>query len=83
MGSSRTPTFILRLHTAQVSSLSFSQDGQTLYTGDTQGHVAAWDLRTCRPTLFWRAHQAGILTVTELGDGLLTCVHLMLWPSAG
>ncbi|GAA5915880.1 hypothetical protein JCM5296_002521 [Sporobolomyces johnsonii] len=66
------PSYILRGHAAPVSALRFSASGRILYSGDTDGFVAAWDLKTFRPKLFWKAHEGGLLSLEEMGDGLLT-----------
>ncbi|KPV73852.1 uncharacterized protein RHOBADRAFT_54446 [Rhodotorula graminis WP1] len=81
------PEYILRGHSAPISVLGFSRCAQYLFSGDTDGFVAVWDLSTFRPRYFWRAHDAGILGLVELGDqGLLShgrdnLLHLHRFPS--
>ncbi|GAA5895766.1 hypothetical protein JCM8208_005082 [Rhodotorula glutinis] len=83
----RGPEYILRGHSAPISVLAFSRCARYLFSADTDGFVAVWDLRTFRPRYFWRAHDAGILGLAELGDqGLLThgrdnLLHLYRFPS--
>ncbi|GAA5954947.1 hypothetical protein JCM21900_005943 [Sporobolomyces salmonicolor] len=66
------PSYILRGHAVPVSALRFSARGRVLYSGDTDGFVAVWDLKTFRPKLFWKAHEGGLLSIEEMGHGLLT-----------
>ncbi|GAA5843240.1 hypothetical protein JCM9279_002033 [Rhodotorula babjevae] len=81
------PEYILRGHSAPISVLIFSRCARFLFSGDTDGFVAVWDLRIFRPRYFWRAHTAGILGLVELGDqGLLThgrdnLLHLHRFPA--
>jgi WD40 repeat protein len=65
------PAYILRAHTAQISSLAFSSRRNYLYSGDIDGWVGVWDLRTFRPVYFWKAHEGGVLTLADWQDGLL------------
>src|SRR5262245_58945377 len=61
---------------ASVRSLAFAPDARTLYSGDTQGHVIAWDLssRTSR-VLFRRPsnalHYRGVHWLLPTPDGRL------------
>lgn len=41
---------------------------------DVDGFVAVWSLAIFRPLLFFRAHEAGILTIESYAQGVLTCV---------
>ncbi|GAA5936391.1 hypothetical protein JCM1841_002926 [Sporobolomyces salmonicolor] len=66
------PSYILRGHAVPVSALRFSACGRFLYSGDTDGFLAVWDLKTFRPKLFWKAHEGGLLSIEEMGHGLLT-----------
>ncbi|GAA6058717.1 hypothetical protein JCM10212_003405 [Sporobolomyces blumeae] len=69
------PTYVLRGHQSPISTLCFSRDGHSLYSADSQGYVARWDLGTLRPTLFWKAHSDGVLTIRELDDGRAILTH--------
>ncbi|KAK4046597.1 Astra associated protein 1 Asa1 [Microbotryomycetes sp. JL201] len=67
------PVYILRGHVACINALTFSPDALSLYSGDADGWVAIWDLITFRPRAFWKAHDAGVLTIEPLGPtGLVT-----------
>ncbi|GAA5862385.1 hypothetical protein JCM3774_002499 [Rhodotorula dairenensis] len=66
------PAYILRAHAAPVACLCFSQNGRYLFSGDTDGYVAVWRLRTFRPRYMWKAHGGGILGIAQVGTGLLT-----------
>ncbi|GAA5821694.1 hypothetical protein JCM11251_000976 [Rhodosporidiobolus azoricus] len=66
-----TPTYILRAHSAPVSVLHFTRDGRFLLSGDTDGFVAIWDLKTFRPLYFWRAHGTGGTSAVGEGQGVL------------
>ncbi|SGY43649.1 BQ5605_C001g00042 [Microbotryum silenes-dioicae] len=67
-----SPVYILRGHTAQISCVNFSHDGTALFSGDVEGWVITWNLSSFRPRLVWKPHEAGILTIEEFDDGLLT-----------
>ena len=66
-----TPAYVLRAHTAQISSLAFSSRQNYLFSGDIDGWVGVWDLRTFRPVYFWKAHEGGLLSLADWGGGLL------------
>ncbi|BGP50896.1 Astra associated protein 1 Asa1 [Rhodotorula kratochvilovae] len=66
------PEYLLRGHAAPVAVLRFSRCARFLFSGDTDGFVAVWDLRTFRPRYFWRAHEGGILGLEEVDGALLT-----------
>ncbi|GAA5985103.1 hypothetical protein JCM10908_002524 [Rhodotorula pacifica] len=81
------PAYILRAHAAPVSCLTFSQCGRFLYSGDTDGYVAVWHLRSFRPRYMWKAHEGGVLGLAELEGGLLSqgrdnLIHLYRFPSS-
>ncbi|GJN93633.1 hypothetical protein Rhopal_006690-T1 [Rhodotorula paludigena] len=80
------PWCILRAHAAPLSVVHFSACTRILYTADTDGFVAAWNLATRRPLCFWKAHEAGVLGLEEHDGGLLTqgrdnIVHHYRFPS--
>ncbi|CAD6569962.1 MAG: ASTRA complex subunit [Cyphobasidiales sp. Tagirdzhanova-0007] len=60
------PEYVLRGHTAQINTLSFSKSCDLLFSGDSDGHVAVWSLESFRPVVFAKAHQGSVLTVVEL-----------------
>ncbi|BGP34618.1 Astra associated protein 1 Asa1 [Rhodotorula toruloides] len=66
------PSYILRGHAASISCVRFSRCASSIFTGDTDGFVALWELRSFRPRFFWKAHEQGVLSVEEHGDGVLT-----------
>ncbi|BGP26949.1 Astra associated protein 1 Asa1 [Rhodotorula toruloides] len=66
------PSYILRGHDTSVSCVRFSRCARLIFTGDTNGFVAVWDLRSFRPRFFWKAHDRGVLGVEEHGNGVLT-----------
>ncbi|GAA5936271.1 WD40 repeat domain-containing protein [Sporobolomyces koalae] len=68
------PCYILRGHTAPITQLLCSPTrSYWLFSGDSQGVVALWDLRSFRPVLVWKPHDDGILSLEQVGsDTLLT-----------
>ncbi|GAA5853863.1 hypothetical protein JCM8547_007478 [Rhodosporidiobolus lusitaniae] len=72
-----SPTYILRHHAHPVAVLTASSCNRFLLSGDTEGHVALWDLQTFRVRRSWKAHEGGLLGVEEWkgkegGGGVLT-----------
>ncbi|RKP27250.1 hypothetical protein SYNPS1DRAFT_21175 [Syncephalis pseudoplumigaleata] len=62
MAGESAPSFVLRGHEAQVTSLAFDDAGTRLYSGDVDGVVLAWDLRTRRPIRHMQVHAGGVRT---------------------
>ncbi|RKP10945.1 hypothetical protein THASP1DRAFT_27254 [Thamnocephalis sphaerospora] len=76
--ASPLPNFVLRGHTAELAALDFSAAGDRLYSGDADGVVLAWDLKTRRPVRHMRIHEGGVLTLASLdAELLLTCVSIV------
>ncbi|KAI5114919.1 hypothetical protein M0805_009651, partial [Coniferiporia weirii] len=67
-----SPSHILRVHTAHVSVVSFSQDNERLYSGDLSGNIVVTSTRTLRPIAAWKAHTDGILGVQEWASNIIT-----------
>ncbi|RUS20456.1 WD-40 repeat-containing protein [Jimgerdemannia flammicorona] len=67
-----TPKYIFRGHTAQVNTLVIFSDNTALSSGDADGNVLVWDLKTRRTTVRWKAHEDGVLELQEWGDKLIT-----------
>ncbi|GAA5906282.1 WD40 repeat domain-containing protein [Sporobolomyces salmoneus] len=67
-----TPFYILRGHSHPLTALYFSQtDPSLLFSGDSNGVVAIWDLRTFRVKRVWKPHLEGILSLSQLGPSTL------------
>jgi WD40 repeat protein len=69
-----TPSHILRSHTAEITSLSLSDDNERLYSTDASGTVVISSTRTTRPIASWKAHTASILGAEEWEDKVVTFV---------
>ncbi|KAI9595300.1 WD40-repeat-containing domain protein [Syncephalis fuscata] len=73
MTAESSPFFILRGHEAQITSLAFNKENSQLYSGDVDGDVVVWDLRSRRPLRHMHVHTGGVLCVASLGvDYLFT-----------
>ena len=72
------PKRIIRAHTAQINVLEFSprdlegEVNERLYSGDGDGRVVITSTTTHRTLASWRAHQAGILSIEEWNDSIIT-----------
>jgi WD40 repeat protein len=66
------PESVLRGHKGEVQCICFQQDGDILYSGDSEGVVRAWKLATARSTQC-EAHSsnAGVIQVQILGVRIL------------
>ena len=60
-----SPKHILRSHKDQITSVYFSVDNETLYSGDITGLVVLTATRTLRTLVSWKAHENAILAVRE------------------
>ncbi|EJD06963.1 WD40 repeat-like protein [Fomitiporia mediterranea MF3/22] len=67
-----SPSHILRIHAVDVTVVSFSEDNERLYSGDTSGSVFVTSTRTLRPIATWKAHAEGILSVQEWASSIVT-----------
>jgi WD40 repeat protein len=56
-------------HSATVSCLSWSKDGNYLVTGDASGALAVWDVRSGKILTVMRGHAGAVLDVLFSGDG--------------
>lgn len=72
MAAPPAPTYIFRLHNAQVNALKFINNGQWIASGDGDGVVALWDLKTRRSIASWKAHQDGILELHHIDNILIS-----------
>ena len=61
-------------HSDGISALQFSNDGERLYSGSSDGSVVAWDLRTGLQLLSFSGHEKGVSSIAEAKDnsGLFT-----------
>ena len=68
------PETILRGHTGEAQSLSFTQNGNLLLCGDSAGAVRVWDLQTARTEAAVNAHSedARVLQVRARGAVVIT-----------
>lgn len=69
-----TPIHLLRAHTSSVTSLSFSDDNERLYSGDSSGLVIVTSTSSLRAIASWNAHTDSLLGVEEWGDRIITYV---------
>ncbi|EGC47488.1 WD40 repeat-containing protein [Histoplasma capsulatum var. duboisii H88] len=58
-----TPTYILRGHGSPIHALRFYSGNSRLISGDAEGWVVVWNMRTKRAVASWRAHGSAILGV--------------------
>jgi hypothetical protein len=65
------PVYILRGHTAQIHSTSFTRSNGRLVTGDVDGWIVVWNLAIKRPVAVWRAHDGAILGASAWGEDRL------------
>jgi WD40 repeat protein/transcriptional regulator with XRE-family HTH domain len=64
----RTLHKVWQAHTANVSALAFSPDGNTLASGGWENTLKLWDVESC--TLLWKSWQTGaIMAVAFAPDG--------------
>ena len=68
------PSHIVRVHTSQISVMSFSTDNERLYSGDLSGTVVITSTRTLRSISAWAAHTDGLLGVEEWQSQIITYV---------
>ena len=68
ISSGKVTGIILRGHTANVNSVSFSPDGQTLASGSNDDTVRLWDVSTGKPLQTLSGHTANINSVSFSPD---------------
>ncbi|KAI8388883.1 WD40-repeat-containing domain protein [Radiomyces spectabilis] len=66
-----TPSYIFRGHTAAVNSVRFFDHNKYFVSGDADGVIFVWKLRTRRPVLTWKAHEESCLSVNLIGNDKL------------
>ncbi|EGN98932.1 hypothetical protein SERLA73DRAFT_168506 [Serpula lacrymans var. lacrymans S7.3] len=67
-----SPVHLLRSHFSPVNVLSFSNDNERLYSGDTSGLVVITSTRSLRAIASWKAHSDGLLGVEEWDAHIIT-----------
>ncbi|PPQ71184.1 hypothetical protein CVT24_010002 [Panaeolus cyanescens] len=67
-----TPSYILRSHTSSISSISWSNDDERLYSGDTSGKVVVTSTRTRRAISIWNPHTDLVLGIQEWDNFVIT-----------
>lgn len=72
-----TPSHILRTHSVSLTTLSFSDDNERLYSGDASGLVVVTSTASLRAISSWKAHTDGVLGVEEWHNRIVTYVLLM------
>ncbi|KAL7748906.1 Astra associated protein 1 Asa1 [Sorochytrium milnesiophthora] len=60
------PIYVFREHTAPITSVSFSDDARLMISGDGDGQVIIWDMRSRRPYCKWSAHEQDVLVALFL-----------------
>ncbi|KAI7906523.1 WD40-repeat-containing domain protein [Cokeromyces recurvatus] len=58
------PIYIFREHKSTVNHLHLFKDDQLLASCDADGWIIIWKMRTRRPLLKWKGHEASCLKVT-------------------
>lgn len=79
------PIYVLRGHTAEITSLRFIRNNARLISGyrakldpffnssDADGWVVLWDMASRRPSAVWKAHDASVLSIRDWnGNKLIT-----------
>ena len=59
----------LKGHTASVFCVAYSPDGRTLASGDRDGTIMLWDLKTSKERATLKGHTAGVQSVAYSPDG--------------
>ncbi len=63
------PIFSLRGHRSAVNCVAFGNHPESgLLSGDVEGNVISWDLKSKRYTSMFQAHQRSVTTVQTLDD---------------
>jgi WD40 repeat protein len=65
------PKNVFRYHSHPVHSSSFATDNNLLYAGDEEGWVSITDLKSMRVLAHWKAHEKGVLGVSEWMGGVV------------
>ncbi|MEX2172820.1 MAG: WD40 repeat domain-containing protein [Pirellulaceae bacterium] len=70
--------------TSAIRSFAFHPDGKRLFTGDSLGQVAVWEVRTWQRVKSWRAHERAIerILISRDGSKLVTSgfdENLVVW----
>jgi hypothetical protein len=69
-----SPSHILRSHSSQLTTVSFSDDNERIYSGDGSGVCVVTSTRSLRAITSWKAHSGGLLGVQELDEYIITFV---------
>ncbi|KAL1918090.1 uncharacterized protein VTP21DRAFT_3356 [Calcarisporiella thermophila] len=64
------PSYVFRGHTSQVNTILFTNDNRNLISGDADGYIIVWNLKTRRPLHRFRGHEDSIIAVWPL-DGII------------
>jgi len=69
-----TPIYLLRSHPSPISTFSFSDDNERIYSGDTSGLVVVTSTSSLRAIASWKAHTDGLLGIEEWETRVITYV---------
>ncbi|KAL0084747.1 WD40-repeat-containing domain protein [Phycomyces blakesleeanus] len=67
-----TPQYIFRGHQAAINTLCYFGDDQFIASGDGDGIIIVWKMKTRRPVLKWKAHEESCLCVKVYKDRLVS-----------
>lgn len=74
------PSFVLRGHAAEVTSVAFHAHSGAMISSATDGQLRVWDLptRRCTGTAVAHGRGVGVLSAQFWRDRIVTCAHLVM-----
>ncbi|KAI9031630.1 WD40-repeat-containing domain protein [Phycomyces nitens] len=67
-----TPQYIFRGHQTTINTLCYFDNDQYIASGDADGFVIVWKMKTRRPVLQWKAHEESCLCLKVYKDQLVS-----------
>ncbi|KAI7863092.1 WD40-repeat-containing domain protein [Spinellus fusiger] len=72
MSAPPAPSYIFRGHAAAITTLVYFNKDEYLVSGDANGVIIIWRMKTRRPILQWKAHKESCLCVRLYQDRLVS-----------